>query len=116
MKVDVLLFIYIYIYTCVCVCVCVCVWTFFFVFGPKKEKINISKWIGPQRDLYIFKIIYFVLTYEYVSSLLLSSENICGTKPYEWGTQWDSNSQTNTSDSEFHWLSRLYGLVPHMFS
>ena len=44
---------------------------------PKKGMIKkyiyiyISKWIGTLRDL-----IYFALTYEYVSSLLLSSENI----------------------------------------
>ena len=32
-------------------------------------------------------------TYVYVSSLLLSSEIICGTRPYEWGTQ--SNAAKN---------------------
>ena len=26
-----------------------------FVVGPKREKINISKWKGPQRDLYFLK-------------------------------------------------------------
>ena len=67
------IYIYIYIYVCVCVCVCK-KWSFFV--GPREQKVNISKWIGPQRDLYFFRIIYFVLTYVYVSSLLLSSENI----------------------------------------
>ena len=38
-------------------------------------------------ELYFLRIIYFVLTYEYVSRLLLSLENICGTMPYEWNTQ-----------------------------
>ena len=28
----------------------------------------------------------------YVSSLLLSSEKMCGTRPFKWGTQWDLNS------------------------
>ena len=42
--------------------------------------IYISKWIGPQRDTYIVRIIYFILTYVYVSSWWLSSENIFGTK------------------------------------
>ena len=48
----------------------------------KKKKGNISKWIGPLRDLYFFfffffRIIYFVLTYMFASSLLLSSDNMC---------------------------------------
>ena len=32
------------------------------------------------------RIIYFVLTYVYVSSLLLSSEDACSRMPYKWGT------------------------------
>ena len=35
-------------------CVCVSVKKIFFV-GPKREKVNISKWIGPLRDFYFFK-------------------------------------------------------------
>ena len=38
--------------------------------------IYTSKLIGPLSDLYILGIIYFLLTYVYVSSLLLLSENI----------------------------------------
>ena len=34
-----------------------------------------------------FKEFLFVLTYVYVSSLLLSPENIYAARPYEWGTQ-----------------------------
>ena len=34
-----------------------------------------------------FKNYFFVLTYVYVSSMLLSSENICGTRSYEWDNQ-----------------------------
>ena len=40
--------------------------------------------------LNFLEFIYFVLTYVlcvYVSSLLLSSENICGTRPWKWGTK-----------------------------
>ena len=50
---------------CVCVCVCVC-----FVVGPKTEKGNISKWIGPLGDLHL-RMIYYVLTFAYVPSYLL---------------------------------------------
>ena len=35
------------------------------------------------KDLFI----YFVLAYVYVSNLLLSSEDIYGTRSCEWGTQ-----------------------------
>ena len=45
-------YIYIYIYVCVCVCVCVCVNFFSFFAGSKREKVNISKWIGPLRELW----------------------------------------------------------------
>ena len=43
------------------------------LFIQKEKKVNISKGIGSLRDLYLFGIIYLVLTYVYVSSLLLSS-------------------------------------------
>ena len=73
-----------------------------FVVGPKKELKYILKLVGPRRNLYFFKFIYFILfsyvlymcmfpvccfrqstymLYVYVSSSLLSSENICGTRP-----------------------------------
>ena len=44
---------YVYIYICVCV-------ECFFVVGPKKAR-NISKWIGPRRDLNLF--IYLCRSY-----------------------------------------------------
>ena len=47
----------------------------------------ILKWIGPLRFIY-----FFILIYVYVSSLLLSSENIYGTSLCEWVTQRDLNS------------------------
>ena len=34
-------------------CICICK-NIFFVFDPKREKINLSKWVGPLRDLYVF--------------------------------------------------------------
>ena len=53
----------------------------------------ILKYEGPRRDLYFFNL--FICSYirvMYVSSLLLSLENMCGTMPFKWGTQWDLNS------------------------
>ena len=57
----------------------------------------------------------------YVSSLLLSSENMCGRRPFEWSTQWDLNSllfpvYKNKSEFKSHWVLHSKGLVPHMFS
>ena len=40
---------------CVCVCVCVCKKIFFFLLVQKEKKVNISKGIGLQRDLYSFE-------------------------------------------------------------
>ena len=38
-------------------------------------------------DICMFsRIINFLLRYVYVTSVLFSSENICGTRPYEWGS------------------------------
>ena len=42
--------------------------------------------------IFVFKVYYLILTYVYVSSWLLSSDNIRGTVSYEWGSQLDSNS------------------------
>ena len=40
-----------------------------------------------KRFVFFFRIIDFALTYVYVSSLLLSSGNICSTSLYELNTQ-----------------------------
>ena len=37
-----------------------------------------------KRFVFFYRIIYFFLTYVYVSSLLLLSEKICDTRPYDW--------------------------------
>ena len=59
------------------------------------------------KRIVFFRIIYFVLTYVYVSSLLLSSVNM-----------WHKaiQQQNYTSLFELHWVSRSYGFVPLMFS
>ena len=65
--------------------------------GPKKNK-NIFKIRWSTERFVFFEFIYFILTYVlytyityvlyiYASSLLLSSENMCGTRPFKWGTQ-----------------------------
>ena len=46
---DIYIYIYIYIYTQIYI------WKFVFFVDLKREKVNILKWIGPQRDLYSFK-------------------------------------------------------------
>ena len=48
--------------------------------GPKIER-NILKCVGPRRDWYFLGFIYFVLTYVYVFTLMLWSENMYGTRP-----------------------------------
>ena len=63
----------------------------------------------------IYLFIYFIFTYVYVSSLLLLSENIYGTRPCEWGTQWDVNSLVFESWMIFSWLW-LYIVVTPFFS
>ena len=52
--------------------------------------IYLLKWVCQRRDLFFFRILFiaFDLTYMYVSSLMLSSENMYGTRP----CQWDLNS------------------------
>ena len=69
-------------------------------------------WFSFLKDLFI----YFDLTYIHVFSLLLSSENIYGTKPFEWGTQWDLNSLIFEVWMVFSWLwvsrHQLYGHLP----
>ena len=86
---------------CVCVCVCVCVW--FLVLG--REDKSIFKWIGQRGDLYCLEfIIHFVLSYEYVSILMLSSENIKGTRTC-WGViLWHLNSLVFVVWMVFSWL------------
>ena len=105
-RIYIYIYIYRYVYLCVCVCVCAYIYVeIYFIVGPKRER-NILKRIGLRRDLYFLKIylfIYFVLIHMYVSSLLLSLENICVTKTCKWGTQWDFNSLV------FEWFSVLYG-------
>ena len=49
--------------------------------------IYILKYVGPRRDLYYLIYLfcsYIGFIYVYVSSLLLSSENIYGTRPSQW--------------------------------
>ena len=46
------IYIYIYIYN---------FFIFLFFVGPLRERVNISKWIGPQRDLFCY-LIHFMLT------------------------------------------------------
>ena len=69
-----------------CVCVCVCVNNFRCRFKERKKYFEMKR---STKNLYHFKylFIHFVLTFVYVSSLLLSSENIRGARPCEWGTQ-----------------------------
>ena len=76
----------------------------------REKKVNISKRISSLRDLYFFQeiFIYFVLTYVYVSCLLLSPENICRTRSCEWGTPWDSNSLGFVSRMFFRFCMGLY--------
>ena len=62
------IYIYIYIY--------IYVKKYFLVWVQREKKVNISKWMSPLKDLYFLRIIYFVRTYLYVSSLMLSSENM----------------------------------------
>ena len=88
------LFLYIYIY--------VKKKFLFSVVGLKREKSKFFKMNRSTKRFEFFKNYLFcsyihiyyklVLTYVYITSLLLSSENLCDTRPYEWGTQWDSNS------------------------
>ena len=60
------------------------------VFEKSATELKQSKLLKCKQTLQIatfnvrtFRIIYFVLTYVYVSSLLLLSENMCGTRPNE---------------------------------
>ena len=65
-------------------CVCVCVYIYIYILlKVQRENKNIFKLEGPLRDLpfFFYLFIYFALTYAYVSSLLLLSENIYGTRP-----------------------------------
>ena len=55
--------------------------------------------MSPLRDLYILRIIHFILAYMYVSSLLLSSENICGTSENICGTRQRVNSAPNETQT-----------------
>ena len=68
------MYIYIYIYVRFCVCVCVCVWVenLSFSAGPYIEKLIFENKSVP-KEIYIFLIIYFALTY--ISSFLLSTES-----------------------------------------
>ena len=73
--------IYIYIYVCC----------------RSRERIKIYFKISRSKKRFVFFWIYLFCShkrviYVYVSSLLLSSENIWSTRPYYWGTQWDLNS------------------------
>ena len=75
-------YIYIYIYNLCC---------------RSEERIKIYFKIGWSTKRFVFFLIYLFCSfihviYVYVSSLLLSSENICGTRPWWLGTQWDLNA------------------------
>ena len=73
----------------------VCRWQFYIylqriIVGPK-QAIFWSEEV--HEEICIFPgCIYFLLTRVYISSSLLSSENIYGTSHSSWGTQWDFNS------------------------
>ena len=71
----ILIYIYIYIYIYVCACVCVFI-IFFFIIYSQREKKYFKMNSSTQRFMFIERIIYFVLSYEYVSGLLLSSGSI----------------------------------------
>ena len=58
-----------------CVCVCVCVKKNFIVVS-KREKTKYFNMKRSTKRFVFLRIIYFVLTYVYVSSLLLSSEKM----------------------------------------
>ena len=47
---------------------------------------------------------YFILTYMYACSLLLSSGNKYGTRPCWWSSQWDLNSLVFAVWMVFSWL------------
>ena len=64
-------YIYIYIYIC----------KKFISWIQREKKVNILKWIGPLRDLFFFKNYLFPSYMHVCYSLLLSPENICGTRP-----------------------------------
>ena len=51
------IYIYIYIYIYI-------KWFQFFVVAPKREKVNISKWIGPLREVDFFKEIFILFSYD----------------------------------------------------
>ena len=67
--------------------------------GPNREKIIISKWIGPIRDLFFSKELFISFlpsrmfpaccfrqrTFNNLQGFWLK----CGTRPYEWGTLWN---------------------------
>ena len=73
-----------------------------------------SKMNRSMKTFVLFKdlFIYFVLTHMYVSSLLLSLENIYGTSPREWGTQWDLNSFVFEVWTVFSWLWIYIDITP----
>ena len=75
-----------------CMYIYIYIWKVFFVVGQREKKANVSKWICPRRDLYILKNYIFRSHIRLCFWLLLSSENICSSRSYEWGAQWDSNS------------------------
>ena len=45
-------------YICVCVCVCVQFFLLFLLLVQKEKNVDISKWIGPTRDLYFLEVFF----------------------------------------------------------
>ena len=62
------------------------IYNFRFKFKERKKYFKMNR---SMKRFVLFKVLflYFVVTYVYVSCLLLSSENIYGTRPGDWGTQ-----------------------------
>ena len=83
---------YTHIYIYVCVCLCMCVKNFRCRFRERKKCFKTNK--STKRFVIFLKdlFLYFVLIYVYVSSLLLSSENIYSTRPCKLDTHRDLNS------------------------
>ena len=89
--VCVCVYIYIYIYTHTHLYICIFICKKIFATGPKRER-NVLKWIGPWRNLYFLKIYLFCSCIHVCFQLVAFIRNIYGTRPCEWGTQWDLNS------------------------
>ena len=106
--------IYIYIYMCVCVCVYACK-KIRCSYKERKNEIFKNEYL--HLEMCIFSIIYFVLTYLYVSSCCF-----CQCTYVTLGHINGAPNETRTHSCRFvsefgsYWVPHLYGLVLYMFS